>query len=237
MILFKFEKFSSKFRGSPWALAWKILAHIAEWLLTEFNCTDPAFLIRKKFSECALRNPYKTLQILGNSRPAPEIIALLPSFFYPLSQIDQSSDISFSMYSKQNVCVCPSYSFHLVFIQHIRSVLLIQALSTPTLIRFSNGLAWAKNSKIIFLFSNLIALPMGSMKTDDMFILVLTTENALKVCKLSTSLTSLHLSSSQHPPWYSFLLEDWLDSFFLTVKLAQLRDKNPAWISKEKLNI
>lgn len=119
---------------------------------------------------------------------------------YALSQTDQFSDVSSPICSKQNVCVCPSYSFPLVLIQHIRYVLLIQALSSPAVIHFSNGLAQAKNSKIIFFCSNLIALPMGSVKTDDVFSLVLTTENALKVCKLSTSLTSLHLFSSQHPP-------------------------------------
>lgn len=61
--------------------------------------------------------------------------------FFPLSQTDQSFDVSFAIYSKQNVCVCPSYSFPLVLIQHFRSVLLIQALSTLALILLSNGVA------------------------------------------------------------------------------------------------
>lgn len=46
-----------------------------------------------------------------------------------------------------------------------------------------------KKKKNLLFFSNLIALPMGSMKTDGLFIPVLMTENVLKVGKLSTYLT------------------------------------------------
>lgn len=79
-------------------------------------------------------------------------------------------------------------SFHLAFIQDILPILLIQALSSSCSNQSQQCICLCKKKKKV-LFSNAIALPASSIKTDGLFIPQLMTEDVLKISKLSTYLT------------------------------------------------
>lgn len=80
-------------------------------------------------------------------------------------------------------------SFHLAFIQDILPILLIQALSSSCSNQSQQCICLCKKKKKKVLFSNAIALPTSSIKTDGLFIPQLMTEDVLKISKLSTYLT------------------------------------------------
>lgn len=164
-------------------------------------------------------------------------------FFRPLPQTDWSSDISFLIYSKQNMCVCPSYSFPLSIYPAHLVYSVDSGVATPALTHFSNVLAYAIKKKKKSIFQQFDSFAKQWKIVKQMTCLFLHWQQrmlwkSVNFLPVQLPWADLRLSSFQHLPWYR--LSCWRVDLTVSppaVKPAQLRDKNPTWISKERLNI